>query len=211
MKIFLMTLLGLHLLGGAWAQVPERYDPVVAEREQVRINEARNKTRAEFDQEDALCYQRFAVNDCLKEVRKRRRARLEELRRQEIVLNDQRRAHVAEQRRQRVEEKAAQRASPQEALQKQQAERAHEERIERARQKQSEAQQRKSSVDQQKEVPASSNDAASTPAAAANAARAARQREYEDKVRRAEERQSEREQEKAQSGQRSSRPLPVPP
>lgn len=212
MKIFLMMLIGLHLLGGAWAQTPETasYDPAVAEREQARINEARSRARAEFDREEAICYQRFAVNDCLKEVRKRRRTTLDALRREEIILNDQRRAHAAEQRRRRVEESAAQRASPREAAQQQQAEQAHEERVERARQKQSDAQQRKLSDLEQKDPSASPDRPVQTPAVD-SADRAALQREYEEKVRRANERRLEHEQEKAQSGPRSGQPLPVPP
>jgi hypothetical protein len=57
-----------------------------AERE--RIRETRNREQALFVAQEAQCYKRFAVNDCLIEVRARKREVLGDLRRQEISLND---------------------------------------------------------------------------------------------------------------------------
>ena len=57
-----------------------------AERE--RIRQTRASQQALFMSQEAQCYARFAVNDCLIEIRARRRVILGDLRRQEISLND---------------------------------------------------------------------------------------------------------------------------
>jgi colicin import membrane protein len=67
-----------------------------AERE--RIRDTRASQQALFTSQEAQCYARFAVNDCLIEIRARRRLVLGDLRRQEILLNDaQRKRRGAEQ------------------------------------------------------------------------------------------------------------------
>ena len=92
MKRILILLAGLGTLVLAAAQQSASYDPQAAERERVRIEAERRQALERYGQEEADCYQRFAVNDCLSEMRKRRRVTLEELRRQEIILGDERRA-----------------------------------------------------------------------------------------------------------------------
>ena len=63
-----------------------------------RISAERSRLEAAFTREDTACYKRFLVNNCLDEVKVRRRDALADLRRQEIVLNDEaRRARAAEQ------------------------------------------------------------------------------------------------------------------
>ena len=66
--------------------------------ERERIRQTRASQQAQFTAQDARCYARFAVNDCLAEVRSNRREVLGDLRRQEISLNDaQRKRRGAEQ------------------------------------------------------------------------------------------------------------------
>ena len=66
--------------------------------ERERIRQTRVTEQAQFTAQEARCYARFAVNDCLAEVRSRRRELLGDLRRQEISLNDaQRKRRAAEQ------------------------------------------------------------------------------------------------------------------
>jgi hypothetical protein len=95
MKLLVPVFFCLSLLSVATAQVPSVYDPVADARERARIESERQMAQASLARDEEACYQRFAVNDCLREVRKRRRALLEELRRQEIILDDARRAHTA--------------------------------------------------------------------------------------------------------------------
>ena len=61
------------------------------EAERRRINSERAALEVGFSQESSACYQKFWVNNCLEEVSLRRRESLADLRRQEIVLNDQER------------------------------------------------------------------------------------------------------------------------
>jgi len=57
-------------------------------------------------QEDAkACWQKFAVNPCLSDARKKRRASLEPLRQQDLLLNVQERQWRTEQRNLRLEGK----------------------------------------------------------------------------------------------------------
>ena len=51
------------------------------------------------------CWQRFAVNDCLREVRRKRHAALDPLRSRELELNAQERAWRTQQRDERLTEK----------------------------------------------------------------------------------------------------------
>ena len=92
-------LLTVLLAAGAWAQesaAPTLQQAEALERE--RIREFRAAETARFAAEEAQCYQRFAVNDCLQEVRRARRDVLADLRRQEMSINDaQRKRRAAEQ------------------------------------------------------------------------------------------------------------------
>lgn len=85
----------------AQAQSAEQFEEQSALRvaeEHTRIRQSRAAEQARFAALEARCYRRFAVNDCLIEVRARRRDVLSDLRRQEISLNDaERKRRAAEQ------------------------------------------------------------------------------------------------------------------
>lgn len=67
-------------------------------RERARIRAARASEQERSAELERACYARFAVNDCLIEVRRARRDVLADLRRQELSLNDaQRKRRAAEQ------------------------------------------------------------------------------------------------------------------
>lgn len=53
-----------------------------------QIAQERAHQQALYQAALTTCYQLFAVNDCLREARSQRRAVLDELRRQEIILNE---------------------------------------------------------------------------------------------------------------------------
>lgn len=72
--------------------------PLDSEAERVRIRAARAQQEAHYQREEAACYARFAVTDCLHEVRTRRRAALADLRRQERLLNDLERQRRAQEK-----------------------------------------------------------------------------------------------------------------
>lgn len=92
-----------------------------------RIREQRALQEATFLKAQQACADRFAVSDCLTQVRRERRAAMDELRRQEIVLNDLERQSkaIAELKRlennRSIEHQQAQELQHQQALQSTQA------------------------------------------------------------------------------------------
>jgi hypothetical protein len=95
-----LSFLALLIAAGAtWAQ------PAGDGAQRARIGAERNQAEARLAAEEAACYKKFAVNDCLKEARSRTRERLAELRRQEIVLNDAERKRRAVERQLDLEER----------------------------------------------------------------------------------------------------------
>lgn len=90
----LVTLSGIA--GAQTAAFPAQAGTMNAAREKISAERAR--LTAGFLAEDAACYSRFFVNNCLDDVNSRRRETLSELRRHEISLNDEeRRRRGAEQ------------------------------------------------------------------------------------------------------------------
>ena len=72
------------------------------------IARQREVIMAIYQEEAKACWQKFAVNVCLSEARKKRRAALEPLRQQDLVLNEQERLWRTEQRNLRLEGKQPQ-------------------------------------------------------------------------------------------------------
>ena len=95
------TALGI-LIAGSVALAQTGSD---AERE--RISAERSRLEATFTREDTACYKRFLVNNCLDEVKIRRRDALADLRRQEIVLNDEARKAKGAEQLQKIEDKSS--------------------------------------------------------------------------------------------------------
>ena len=56
--------------------------------EHLRIDRVRTQLLAEAELANAVCYQKFAVFDCQRNIRVKNRRVLDELRRQELRLND---------------------------------------------------------------------------------------------------------------------------
>jgi hypothetical protein len=105
-----MKLLGLIFIGVSMAmplaaQEAKTAAQQEAELQRSRIANERATEEAHYQQQRAECYQRFAVNDCLHQARVNRRPRMEELRRQEIILNDEERRRLASEQIQALEEK----------------------------------------------------------------------------------------------------------
>jgi colicin import membrane protein len=90
------------LVHGALAQDAE--DPAVA---RARISRERGEVEAAYKVKERACYQTFAVNDCLKEARSRRRDAMADLKRQETSLNDAERKRKGAERQRVIEERAS--------------------------------------------------------------------------------------------------------
>lgn len=84
-----LTALGLGLCCTfALAQDPVEAADEESSSERARIQRERAQEQARFDLASAACYQRFAVNDCQQHLREKKRLVMDDLKRQEAVLND---------------------------------------------------------------------------------------------------------------------------
>lgn len=105
MKPIVVCLLGLLLFGGLCAQevLPQAasIDEALAQ-----IDAKRAQENAALDAQEALCYQNFAVNRCLKRVQSQRTVMLRELKRQETALHDAERKQQGIAAMARIQEKA---------------------------------------------------------------------------------------------------------
>ncbi len=75
--------------------------------ERARISAERARLEAVFLAEDGACYKKFFVNSCLGEVNGRRREAMADLRRQEILLNDEERRSKGVEQIRKTEEKSS--------------------------------------------------------------------------------------------------------
>ena len=92
-------LCGLGLLAATQAQTSQAADTYA------RVQREREALAQELPQAEAACYQRFAVEDCLADVRKRHRQALAQLRQQEQAMRAQERQQQQRERAQQLQEK----------------------------------------------------------------------------------------------------------
>ncbi len=101
----------------AQAQDQAKQPTAVSSEDYQRIDAERTRESANLDAQEAACYQRFAVNDCLKKVQSRRIALLADLRRQEARLHERERQILGTEALQRLEQKALERKQRQDDIQ----------------------------------------------------------------------------------------------
>lgn len=94
------------LAGSALAQAETTAPEALQARERTRIQAERVLAQSRFDDAAAECYQRFAVNDCLRDARDTRRDVLADLRRQDLSLNSEEARRKAADRLTRLEKKS---------------------------------------------------------------------------------------------------------
>lgn len=104
MKRFILTVLAALSAGALSAQ------SLVGEPEFIRVQreeiaKQREAVMAVYQDDAKACWQKFAVNACLSDARRNRRAALEPLRQQDLLLNAQERQWRTEQRHLRLEGK----------------------------------------------------------------------------------------------------------
>lgn len=83
----IITFLLASLVFPASAQHFSSSEELQVEAQRARIQIERKKALSIYEGYEARCYQRFAVNDCLRVARNERRDLLADLRRQELSLN----------------------------------------------------------------------------------------------------------------------------
>lgn len=179
--------------------------PLDNEGERRRIQAERAREEAEFEKDQAACYARFAVTDCIEQARVRRRAVLDQLRRQEIVLNDAERKRKALEQMQRIEEKSSGQQDAEEAARRIEARAAQQEREERAIQK-------GAAASGPKPAP-SAGKRAQKPVQQGRTANdvASENKQYNDKLREASEHRDSRKKSNAANPANTSKPLPDSP
>jgi hypothetical protein len=203
MKRVVLCLLWLNCTMPVWSQtqtVP--VEPVSIEDYQ-RIEAARSREGANFDAEEAACYQRFAVNDCLKKVQSRRIAVMADFRRQENRLHDREHNLQGVEALERIEQRALER-------QQKQAEDQSQDTIDRAQEKLRDQQDKRI----EHAAKAASNPApvsVPVPTGPTAAEQAQARASYERKLADAEKRRQELIKRKAEKASAPAKPLPVPP
>jgi hypothetical protein len=100
----------LLLVMAVWSSAELSAQSLVSEPEAIRVEReaiasARAEIAAVYEAEAKACWQKFAVNSCLKDARRVRRAALEPLRQKDLLLNAQERQWRTEQRNLRLEGK----------------------------------------------------------------------------------------------------------
>lgn len=94
------------LAASVWAESEApKIDPLQVQQERLRIQRLRLDYEAIDQQAKAACYQKFAVTDCLRAARAKKRVILDDLRRQEVILNDLDRQFKAAEALKRIEKK----------------------------------------------------------------------------------------------------------
>lgn len=137
MKKLIIAFFLASLSAFAFAQVPApaaRVGSIDAERE--RISAERTRLEAGFLMEDAACYKKFAVNNCLRDVNSRRREAMAGLRRQEILLNDEERKIKGAEQIRKTEEKSSAEKQQEAADRRAKAFEDYQSRLEREKEKQ---------------------------------------------------------------------------
>ncbi|MBU1357504.1 MAG: hypothetical protein KKC85_21185 [Gammaproteobacteria bacterium] len=214
----LALLLALSALT-SWAQTAPGVKDVDAERD--RLSRERQRIDERFEAEKTSCYQKFAVQDCLEDARKRRRTESDLISRQQAAINDAERKRRGAAALERLEEKKADAPRPDAARPTDRASsprppspdtsegrerRAAEQAAERARQASEAAEKRREFEAKQR---AAAEERAS---AARRRAEAPIERErYEDKQEKAEAHRADIERRNAQNTKPRSAPLPTPP
>lgn len=107
----LLMVLALCLLsctGWAADELSQDGDRLKAQVQEQRLQIAAMRQQAEqqYEQDEVDCWQRFAVNACLKKARARRRQAMAEQRQLELQLNAQERERQTQSHLRRIEEKS---------------------------------------------------------------------------------------------------------
>ena len=181
--------------------------------EHLRISNERSRLEAAFALEDTACYKRFLVNSCLDEVKGRRRDVLADLRRQEIVLNDEARKSKAAEQLQKIEDKSAPEKLQQEADKRAEAVKDFEERMARDKQKIADREALQAGEKAKSDAAAGRMKGSQDKEAGRTAkqAQAADEiRKYNERQAQAKERQARYARDKASQAKVPTKPLPVP-
>ena len=180
----------------------------------VRISAERSRLETTFALEDTACYKRFLVNNCLDEAKVRHRDALADLRRQEIVLNDEARKAKAAEQLQKIEDKSSPEQLQLEADKKAQAVKDFADRMARDKQKNVDYTTLQAGEKANAEAAASrakSNQDKQAKSASKQAAATEELRKYNERQAQSKERQARNARDKASQTKAPAQPLPAQP
>ena len=198
--------------GGCWAQTVAADRNVDLAAERARLKEERSVVDRRAKQEQVACYQKFAVEDCLRESRRQRRTLDDDLKRQEAAINDIDRKRRAAAQLKRLD-KAPPRPQddPEKRQQSQQSQENREQRAAEHARTRAEAAAKSEANRRDFEAKQRSNAAEQAKAAKMRAEAPQERERYERKVEQAEEHRVARERRNAARSKPRSAPLPTPP
>lgn len=180
-------------------------EPLDIEKERNRIQAQRVLEEVRFDQNAATCYARFAVTDCLRNVRIERSKVMDNLRRKDVVLNDADRKLKARAQMDRMAEKSAAQLSEESAASRLEAREAQKDREERAKQKAAAALDAKQGPGELRGQPKAPQSGRSTQEISSEL------EQYNNKLRQAQERKLSRDKSNSEKAGGLSKPLPTEP
>lgn len=113
----------------------EASSPLSNDAERNRIESERALAEAAYQRQETVCYERFAVTDCIRQLRRSRREVFDRLRLQEIEINAAERKRKALDQLERIKEKSSDERLAEDALKRVEARAAQQEREQSAVQK----------------------------------------------------------------------------
>jgi hypothetical protein len=197
MKRLLLVLAICSTAAVAFAQ--EEEPQVKAER--ARITAERNQAEAVYRAEEKACYGKFAVTDCMKAAKAKRRVVLSDLHRQEVSLNDAQRKRQAAEHLRELEARQSAKRQQERADNEAKALADHKAREARAAEK---AANRASNASSSPTTAAAREEKAQRKQAEAISSRTRRDQEAADNLKRFEQRQVEAKQHKADIAKRAA-------
>jgi chromosome segregation ATPase len=204
----------LILMSSLWLSGGVVFAQTFNDAERLRISKERALLEAGFHREDAACYLKFMVNNCLDEVRIRRQEAFTDLRRQEMSIDNQERKAKGAEQLQKTEDKASLEKQQAEADTRAKAMRDTDARMERERQKNADRLKLESNEKSNLETAAAkAKDAQNKQAGrtAKQAAAAEEVKKYNERLEKAKERQARIAKDRASQSSPAARPLPAPP
>lgn len=204
----------LVLMSSLWLSGEVVFAQTFNDTERLRISKQRAVLEAGFNREDADCYQKFLVNNCLDEVKIRRQETFADLRRQEMSIDDQERKAKGAEQLQKTEDKASPEKQQEEAVRRAEAIRDSDARIERERQKNADRLKLESNEKSNLETfAAKAKDAQNKQVGrtAKQAAAAEEVKKYNERLEKAKERQVRIAKDRASQSSPSASPLPALP
>jgi len=192
-------------------ELASRTSLIDAQRQQISVE--RSRLEAGFAVEEAGCHQKFLVNACLDKVHTRRRQTMAELRRQEILLNDEERKIKGAEQIRKTEEKSSPESLSQDADQRAKALDAYQSRLVREKDKQ----QNRSAAEMNEKAARNANTEKILANQKKNLARIEKQakaaedaKKFNEREQEAQRRRAQHETEQLKRSKPPAKPLPLP-